>query len=102
MSRESRLGPAELAQLDALITAAQARGAGPDDVLNKTEEQAQAQFDLHEAMWEERHGGIEVSPRDRELLAQMRELAGQLDVAPTLGQLIALRAEAVHALQRHR
>jgi hypothetical protein len=53
-------------------------------------------------MWETRHGGIDVSAHDRELLARIRELAAQLEVAPTLGQLVQLRAEAVRGLQHNR
>jgi uncharacterized cupin superfamily protein len=92
------LGPVELAHLDALITAAQARGLGPDDRVTKTQDQADAQMDIHEAMWEARHGGLELSEQDREVVAQIRQLAGRLEIAPTLGQLIELRAEAVRSL----
>ena len=92
------LGPSELAHLDAMITAAQARGFGMDDRLRNTECLADAQENMHEAMHEARQGGLELSERDREILGQVRELAGQLDIAPTLGQLIELRAEAVRTL----
>jgi hypothetical protein len=88
---------AEIMALDTLITVAQQRGRGLRDRLVSTEEQAQAQNDAHVAMWEARHGGLEISDRDRETLRKIRELAATLEVSPTLEQLLELRAEAVRA-----
>jgi hypothetical protein len=101
MNRNKGLSFAELRSLDALIAVAQQRGRSLDDHLDHTEEQAEAQAAVHEAMWEERHavegrhGGLELSARDRELVARIRDLAMQLQFAPTLRQLIDLRALAV-------
>jgi hypothetical protein len=97
-SGESRsyLTPVELASLDLMITAAQVKGVRLDDVLSDDdEEQAQAQADRVMAMWDARHGGIEFSDHDREVLTQIRELAATLETKVTLGQLVELRAEAM-------
>ncbi|MET0842936.1 MAG: hypothetical protein ABWY23_03755 [Mycetocola sp.] len=93
----SSLTPKELASLDLMITAAQQRGVGLDSIASDDDE-AEAHADRAEAMWEARHGGIEFSDRDREVLAQIRDLAGSLETRVTLGQLIELRAEAVRNL----
>ena len=97
MNKETRLSFSELLNLDALIAFAEERGLSFSDRLDKTQEQAEAQAELHEAMWEARHGGMEFSEHDREILGQMRELASQLEFSPTLGQLIELRQEALRA-----
>jgi hypothetical protein len=86
---------AELASLDLLITVAQQRGKDLDDQIDNTQEQAEAQADAHEAMWEARHGGLELSDRDRETLGRIRELAATLEIAPTLRQLVELRGAAL-------
>jgi hypothetical protein len=95
MNGEKGLTLAELLSLDALISVAQQRGRSFDDRLDNTEEIAEAQMAMHEAMWEARHGGLEVSQRDREILSQIRDLAMQLEMAPSLGQLIEIRGEAL-------
>jgi hypothetical protein len=95
MNGNSGLSYTQLLSLDSLIAHAQQRGLSFDDRLDNTEEQAHAQAELHEAMWEARHGGIVITERDREILSQIRELASQLELAPTLGQLIEMRAEAL-------
>jgi hypothetical protein len=98
-SGESRssLTPRELASLDLMITAAQQRGVAMDDIASDDDE-AEAQADRVEGMWEARHGGLEFSDHDREVLSQIRELASSLETRATLGQLIELRAEAVRNL----
>ena len=97
MNDNAGLAAAELASLDLLITVAQLRGRGLDDRVTKNEEQAQAQMDHAVAMYDARHGGLEFSQRDREILRQIGELASELEVAPTLGQLIEMRGEAVRS-----
>ena len=98
-SGESRssLTPMELASLDLMITAAQQRGVAMGGIASDDDE-AEAQADRVEGMWEARHGGIEFSHHDREVLAQIRDLASSLETRVTLGQLIELRAEAVRNL----
>ncbi len=93
----SSLTPRELASLDLMITAAQQRGVGLNDIASDDDE-AEAHADRVEAMWEARHGGIEFSEHDREVLRQIRDLASTLESQVTLGQLIELRAEAVRDL----
>lgn len=95
----SSLTPRELASLDLMITAAQQRGVALDGIASDDDE-AEAHADKAEAMWEARHGGIEFSDHDREVLAQIRDLARSLETQVTLGQLIELRAEAVRNLSR--
>lgn len=89
------LTAAELACLDVLVTVAQQRGKGLDDRADNTLEQAEAHAAAAEAMWDARHGGFQISDRDRETLGRMRELASSLELAPTLRQLVELRGEAL-------
>ena len=98
--KSTRLTAAELASLDALITLAQQKGRKLTDRLDHTEEQAEAQAELHEAMWEARHGGFEFGQRDREILRKIRSLASELEVAPTLKQLVELRGAALREQAR--
>lgn len=95
MKDEIRLSFAEFLTLDAMIAVAQERGLSFTDRLDNTQEQAEAQADRVEGMWETRHGGLVFSDHDREIFAQMNELASQLEFAPTLGELVELRAEAL-------
>jgi len=90
---------AELASLDALITVAQLRGRQFTDRLDHTEEQAEAQAAVHEAMWETRHGGLDLSEHDREIITKIQQLASQLEIAPTLGQLLELRGDMARELR---
>lgn len=95
MKQDTSLTLAELLSLDALITVAQQRGLSLNDRLSNTQEQAEAMAEVHAAMWEARHGGLELSAKDRQIITQIHDLAKQLEVAPTLGQLIELRGEAL-------
>jgi hypothetical protein len=95
MKQDSSLTITELMSLDMLITVAQKRGRSLDDRLSSTEEQAEAMAEVHEAMWEARHGGLELSDHDREIFTKIRELASNLEIAPTLGELIELRGQAL-------
>jgi hypothetical protein len=92
MAKETRLTIRELASLDAVITAAQARGLTLADRVTKMTDYTEALIDVHH--------GIEISRPDREILGRMRELASQLEMAPTLSQLIEARGEAVRQLSR--
>ncbi len=89
-----RLTHAELASLDALITVAQSKGRTFDDRLEDDECVAEAQMAMVETRMEGR-GGIEFSEHNRQILGQIRELASQLQGAPTLGQLMEMRSQAV-------
>jgi hypothetical protein len=95
MKENTGLSLAELLLLDALISVAQKRGRSLNDRLRSAEEQAESMAEVHMEMWEARNGGLELSARDRRIIAQIRELAGRLEIAPTLGQLIELRGEAL-------
>ena len=95
MKDEMKLSFSELLSLDALIAVAQERGLKLTDRVKNDQDQAEAAGELHAAMWEARHGGLELSGHDREILAKIRDLASQLEIAPTLGQLIELRGEAI-------
>jgi hypothetical protein len=93
------LSARELASLDLMITAAQQRGLSWDDIASDDDE-AEAQAERVEAMWEARHGGIEFSDHDRVVLEQIRSLARSLESKVTLAQLLDLRAEAARSTQR--
>ena len=95
MKYDDSLTLTELLSLDVLISVAQQRGRSLNDRLSNTEEQAEAMAEIHEAMWAARHGGLELSAGDREIIGRMSELAQNLSIAPTLGQLIELRGQAL-------
>jgi len=95
MRDDVTLSPVELASLDLLITVAQSRGLSLEDRVTNTQEQAEAQAEHAEAMWEARHGSLDYVETDRETLRRVRELSVGLETAPTLGQLLELRAQAV-------
>lgn len=95
MIERGALSPLQLASLDLMITSAQSRGLSFDDVLEDDNEQAEAQAERVEAMWEARHGGLEISDHDREVLARIRELASTLESGVTLGQLVEMRGQAL-------
>ncbi|GAA3673049.1 hypothetical protein GCM10023081_09260 [Arthrobacter ginkgonis] len=95
MDRESSLNSAQLASIDLLIAIAQQNGLSLEDRLEKTQEQAEAQADRVEAMWEARHGGLEITEHDLQVIGKIRELAATLESSVTLKQLIELRDEAL-------
>lgn len=97
-NRTAKLGPAQIASLDAVITAAQQKGRGFDDRLVKHEEQGEQMAEVHMAMWEARHGGLEMSDHDRIVLSKVKDLMSTLEMEPTLGQLLTMRGQAVHEL----
>jgi hypothetical protein len=87
------LTASQLASLDALITRAQENGRSLTDTLSTTEQVDMAE--IHQAMWNHRHGGIEINDEDIEILGKIRDLAAKLKIAPTLQQLVEMRGEAV-------
>ena len=87
MKYDASLTLTELLSLDVLITVAQQRGRSLADRVSNAEEYAES--------FAEVHGGLELSPGDREIIGRMRELAQNLSFAPTLGQLIELRGQAL-------
>jgi hypothetical protein len=96
LKHELRLTALELASLDLLITAAQQRGLSVSDRVAKTVDQA----DVHAAHAEAHAKGIELSAHDRRIFQQIRELASQLETAPTLGELLDARAAVVRQIQQ--
>ena len=95
MKEQLRLSAVELASLDLMITAAQQRGLSVADKVAKTVDQA----DVHAAHAEAHAKGIDLSAHDRRIVEQIRELASQLEAAPTLGELIEARAAVVRQIQ---
>ena len=87
MNQDTGLTLAELLSLDSLMAVAQQRGLSLDDRLDNTQELAEAMAAIH--------GGLELSAGDRETIVKIRELASNLEIAPTLGELIELRGEAL-------
>lgn len=95
MKGKSGLSHVELLALDLLIAVAQERGRSLTDRVSNAEEQAEAQAEAAEARWEARHGGMLISEHDKEIVAQMKDLARKMESAPTLNQLIEMRGEAL-------
>jgi hypothetical protein len=88
---QSRLGYLELAAIDLTITALQQAGHTIEEVSgsgNPHEIMAEAVADAH-------HPFVELNDRDREIIAQIKDLAGQLSVRTSLPELLAARARLV-------
>ncbi len=98
MEQNSKLTPLEILNLDVLIKAAQERGLSFDDEVLHDLDQAEAHAELAEAMWEARHGAFVFNEDDQVIIQQIKDLASQLEVSPTLRQLIEMRDEAVRLL----
>jgi len=84
-----QLGHSELAAIDHTITALQIAGhrvggASKDD--NPRQQMAEAMFDLH-------HPFVELGERDREIVSQMKKLAGQLSSRTSLTELLEARGK---------
>lgn len=89
--KKSKLTHLELAAIDLTITALQAAGHTIDDVNrndNPHEMQAQAVADAH-------HPFIELTERDREIITQIKTLAGQLSSRTSLSDLLKARGKLV-------
>jgi hypothetical protein len=100
MKPESSLSISQLLSLDTIITIAQERGLGLDDKIKTTNEQAEAVAEIHEAMWEARHGAFWITDHDQEILGRIKELASQLESETTLGALITMRGEALRQMSQ--
>lgn len=96
MKQELKLTALELASLDLLITAAQQRGLSGTDLVAKTVDTA----DVHALHAEAHAKGIDLSVHDRRIFQQIRDLASQLETAPTLDELFAARAAVVQEIQK--
>jgi hypothetical protein len=91
-SSGSRLRYLELAAIDLSITALELGGYASDDRStsgNPHEIMAQAVADLH-------HPQVELNERDQEIIAQIKELAGQLSVRTSLPELLEARGKIVN------
>lgn len=95
MKKESALSHYELLRIDSLITYAQERGLTMNDKIKYDTDQTEGFADLHEATWATRHDGYQLGENDKAIFAKIRELAAQIEFAPTLGELIQYRAEAL-------
>jgi len=96
MKKDLRLTVLELASLDLLITAAQQRGLSRADLVAKTVDTA----DIHAAHAEAHAKGIDLSIHDQRIIQQIRDLASQLESAPTLDELLEARAAVVQQIQK--
>jgi hypothetical protein len=88
---QSGLGFLELQAIDLTITALQRAGHTIDEISasgNPHEIMAEAVADAH-------HPFVELNDRDREIIAQIKDLAGQLSVRASLPELLAARARLV-------
>ena len=92
----ANLNTAELAMLDALITIAQQQGHGFDQVFDE-DDLAEAQQANVEGRMEDRNGGISrlLEEQNQRVVERIQEFSRELGAAPTLGQLIELRARAI-------
>ncbi|NDZ92767.1 hypothetical protein G3I13_20210 [Streptomyces sp. SID6673] len=92
----SELTAIELAAIDLSITALQKAGhtlGGPtESSSNPHEMMAEAVADAH-------HPFVELTERDREIIAQIKDLAGQLSSRTSLADLVEARARVVTAGQ---
>jgi len=88
MDRKRGLTGAELASLDAIITIAQARGQGIAD---------RVQYVTDACLATVHDGFFPLNPHDQEIIRKIRDLAATLEIAPTLGELIEMRGEALRA-----
>ena len=84
-----RLGPLELAAIDHTITALQIAGhhvggASKDD--NPRQQMAEAWADAH-------HINVVLTDHDREIISQIKKLAGQLSSRTSLTELIEARGK---------
>lgn len=89
--KKSRLMPVELAAIDLTITALQAAGRKIDDVAkddNPRQQMAEAWADAH-------HPTVELTERDREIIAQIKVLAGKLSSRTSLPELLKARGKIV-------
>jgi hypothetical protein len=89
--QKGRLGALELAAIDLTITAMEAAGHTIDSAAgsgNPHEIMCEAVVDAH-------HPFVELTDRDREILAQIKDLAGQLSVRTSLPELLAARSQIV-------
>jgi hypothetical protein len=87
----TRLGPLELAAIDLTITALQAAGHTIDETIkddNPREQLAEGWADAH-------HPFVELTERDREIIAQIKQLAGQLSSRTSLPELLNARSRIV-------
>jgi hypothetical protein len=86
-----KLTALELVSIDFAITALQAAGHSINDVAkddNPRQQQAEAWMDAH-------HPLAELTDRDREIIQQIKDLAGQLSSRVSLRGLLDARAKIV-------
>ena len=87
------LGHVELAAIDLTITAMQASGLRVGDLTkddNPRQHWADAWADAH-------HPFVQLNERDREIIQQIKRLAGQLESRVTLQKLIEGRAQIIQS-----
>jgi len=92
-SKARRLGHAELAAIDHTITALQIAGHRVGDVSkddNPRQQMAEATMDLH-------HPLVELGERDREIISQIKKLAGQLSSRTSLNELLEARGKLLQS-----
>ncbi len=89
--KKSRLAYLELAAIDLTITAMERAGKKVGDVSkddNPREQQAEAVAAMHQPF-------VELSERDREIVAKIRDLASQLSSRTSLQELLIARGKIV-------
>ena len=88
------LGHVELAAIDLTITAMQASGLRVGQDLTKDDNPRQQ---MAEAWADAHHPFVDLTGRDREIVEEIKRLAGQLESRVTLQKLIDARAQVVQS-----
>jgi hypothetical protein len=91
-NRSQSLSFGELSHINGLIALMQERGVGLGDLVK-----AQSDVCCCGAITCEAKGKIVFNEHDREIIRQIAELENQLELSPTLGDLVELRGELLRA-----
>ena len=92
-TRSARLSHLELAAVDLSITALQAAG----HTIGETETSSNPHEMMAEAVLAAHQPFIELGERDREIIEQIKDLAGQLSVQTSLADLVKARGEVIQS-----
>jgi hypothetical protein len=93
MEKLQSLTAGQLQELDLLITRAQEKGRTLRDLVKYTED-TDGLADAHHPLY------YDFSERDRQLIAQIRDLFSQISATVPLQRLIEMRAQAVQTLKQ--
>ncbi|MBV1855728.1 hypothetical protein [Catellatospora tritici] len=89
--KNGRLWPSELAALDLTITGMQSVGTRVGDVHKDDDPRMQ----MATAVADAHHPFVDLTENDREIIQQIKELAGRLESRTTLSALVEARGQIV-------